>query len=223
MCCGLTWISTGQLGIARRVLTRSLRTLAPLLRAGLPVVGLEPSCTSVLRADAADLLAADPVDPSSAVGRPGGGPAVDAQLRRDVHRLREQTKTFAELLNQTPDFAPRLSGPPVKALVQTHCHQHAVLGDAADRELMARIGLDAEVLDSGCCGLAGDFGMTPEHRDVSLACAERVLLPRVRARDEGTLVLADGFSCRTQLADQEPAARPVHLAELVARAVVQSR
>jgi FAD/FMN-containing dehydrogenase/Fe-S oxidoreductase len=223
VCCGLTWISTGQLGIARRVLTRSLRTLAPLLRAGLPVVGLEPSCTSVLRSDAADLLAADPVDPSSAVGRPGGGPAVDAQLRSDVRRLREQTRTFAELLNQTPDFAPRLAGRPVKALVQTHCHQHAVLGDAADRELMGRIGLDAEVLDSGCCGLAGDFGMTPEHRDVSLACAERVLLPRVRSREEGTLVLADGFSCRTQLADQEPAAQPVHLAELVARAVAQSR
>jgi FAD/FMN-containing dehydrogenase/Fe-S oxidoreductase len=223
VCCGLTWISTGQLGMARRVLLRSLRTLGPLLREGLPVVGLEPSCTSVLRDDAAHLFGADPVDPSSAIGQPGGGPVSTQELQEDLKRLREQTKTFAELLNGTPDFSPRLRGESVRALVQTHCHQHAILGDAADQELMGRIGLDAEVLDSGCCGLAGDFGMTPEHRDVSLACAERVLLPRVRERDPGTVVLADGFSCRTQINDQEPGARPLHLAQLVARAVAESR
>jgi FAD/FMN-containing dehydrogenase/Fe-S oxidoreductase len=223
VCCGLTWISTGQLGIARRVLTRSLRTLAPMLRAGVPVVGLEPSCTSVLRGDATHLLGAETADPSSAIGRPGGGPIGDPQLRQDVKRLAEQTKTFAELLGETPDFAPQLNSGPTKALVQRHCHQHAVLGDAADSELMARIGLDAEVLDSGCCGLAGDFGMTPEHRDVSLACAERVLLPRVRERDPYTMVLADGFSCRTQVKDQEPGTRPLHLAQVVARAVAENR
>ena len=79
-------------------------------------------------------------------------------------------------------------------MIQTHCHQHAVTGFDADVALMRRIGLDPEVLDSGCCGLAGNFGMVPEHREVSLACAERVLLPAVRDADPRTVVLADGFS-----------------------------
>jgi FAD/FMN-containing dehydrogenase/Fe-S oxidoreductase len=201
VCCGLTWISTGQLATAKRVLKRSLRTIAPYLRAGLPVVGLEPSCTAVLRADAADLL----------------GPDLDAQ------RLRAQTVTLAELLQErAADFAPRLSttdGTRPKAIVQTHCHQHAVLGFEPDKQAMERIGLDATVLDSGCCGLAGDFGMTREHRDVSLACAERVLLPAVRDAKPGTLVLADGFSCRTQIDGAHTGRRAVHLAEALAAAV----
>jgi Fe-S oxidoreductase len=201
VCCGLTWISTGQLGIARRMLRHTVEVLAPHLRGGIPVVGLEPSCTAVLRSDARDLL--------------GNGV--------DVQRLSRQTRTLAELLTErAPDFAPTLSsaddGAP-KAIVQTHCHQHAVLGFDADTELMRRIGLDADVLDSGCCGLAGNFGMTPEHRDVSLACAERVLLPAVRDADPRTLVLADGFSCRTQIEDAHTGRRPVHLAEVINAAV----
>jgi FAD/FMN-containing dehydrogenase/Fe-S oxidoreductase len=202
VCCGLTWISTGQLDIAARVLRRSLRALTPMLREGLPVVGLEPSCTSVLREDAAHLLGTGDLD---------------------ADRLRRQTKTLAELLDSdAPDFAPQLpragDGRPT-AIVQTHCHQHAVLGDGADRRLMERVGLDATVLDSGCCGLAGDFGMTAEHRDVSLACAERVLLPAVRAADPDTTVLADGFSCRTQIDGAHTGHRPRHLAEILAAAV----
>ncbi|MBO0867789.1 MAG: FAD-binding oxidoreductase [Micromonosporaceae bacterium] len=211
VCCGLTWISTGQLGMAKRVLRRSLRLLAPYLRAGLPVVGLEPSCTSVLRADAGDLLAGD-------AGGAGSMPA-------DLRRLRDQTVTLAELLtDRAPDFAPQLStadGEPVAAIVQAHCHQHATLGFAKDTALMRRIGLRARVLDSGCCGLAGDFGMTREHREVSLACAERVLLPEVRAAAPGTLLLADGFSCRTQVAGAGTGRRPVHLAEVLDAAVSQ--
>ncbi len=201
VCCGLTWISTGQLATAKRVLRRSLRTIAPYLRAGLPVVGLEPSCTSVLRSDATELLGSD----------------LDAQ------RLRSQATTLAELLtDRVPDFAPQLStqdGARPKAIVQTHCHQHAVLGFEADRQTMERVGLDATVLDSGCCGLAGDFGMTPQHRDVSLGCAERVLLPAVRDAPEDTLVLADGFSCRYQIEDAGTGRRAVHLAEALAGAV----
>jgi FAD/FMN-containing dehydrogenase/Fe-S oxidoreductase len=201
VCCGLTWISTGQPAMAARVLRRSLRTVAPMLRSGMPVVGLEPSCTSVLRDDAANLLPGDP----------------------DVERLRDQTRTLADLLDgDAPDFAPQLpgrDGGPREAIVQTHCHQHAVLGDAADRRLMERIGLRARVLDSGCCGLAGDFGLTAEHRDVSLACAERVLLPAVREADPSTIVLADGFSCRYQIEDAGTGRRPRHLAEVLAAAV----
>jgi FAD/FMN-containing dehydrogenase/Fe-S oxidoreductase len=198
VCCGLTWMSTGQLDVAARVLRRSLNVLSPLLREGLPVVALEPSCASVLREDGARLL---------------------RSADEDVRRLRDQTRTLAELLDeQAADFAPALPGDR-DAIVQTHCHQHAVLGDAADRRLMERIGLRARVLDSGCCGLAGDFGLTADHREVSLACAERVLLPAVRDAGPSTIVLADGFSCRYQISDARTGRRPRHLAEVLAAAV----
>jgi Fe-S oxidoreductase len=201
VCCGLTWISTGQLGVARRVLRRSVQVLARYLRAGLSVVGLEPSCTSVLRSEGVDLLGPD----------------------LDMWRLHDQTLTLAELLAQrAPEFAPQLStaaGQRPAAIVQTHCHQHADLGFGPDTEVLKRAGLDAEVLDSGCCGLAGDFGMTPEHRNVSLACAERVLLPAVRDASPETIVLADGFSCRIQIDGAGTGRRAVHLAEVLAAAV----
>jgi Fe-S oxidoreductase len=209
VCCGLTWISTGQLGIAARVLRRTVGVLAPYLRAGVPLVGLEPSCTAVLRSDAPELLGHE----------------------MDVQRLQRQTHTLAELLTQRAgDFAPRLAGTDDAdretgrdAIVQTHCHQHAVLGFDADREVMGRVGLGAQVLDSGCCGLAGNFGMTSPHRAVSLACAERVLLPAVRDADPDTVVLADGFSCRRQIEQAGTGRRPVHLAEVVNAAVRRTR
>jgi FAD/FMN-containing dehydrogenase/Fe-S oxidoreductase len=212
VCCGLTWISTGQLRVAKRVLGRTLRTIEPYLRDGIPIVGLEPSCTSVLRDDAARLLAGS-----------GSGAAADPGLVDLAHRLGEQTVTFAELLDRyASDFTPTIRTPDDRApnaIVQTHCHQHAVLGFKADTSVMQRIGLEAEVLDSGCCGLAGDFGMTPEHRDVSLGAAERVLFPAVRDADAATLVMADGFSCRTQIDASGSGRRGVHLAEVVAAAV----
>jgi FAD/FMN-containing dehydrogenase/Fe-S oxidoreductase len=197
VCCGLTWISTGQLRVARAVLRHSVGVLAPWLRAGTPVLGLEPSCTAVLRGDALDLL----------------GPA------QDVLRLRNQTRTLAELLIDDHDVRlPALrtrSGERPHAISQTHCHHHAVLGYDADKELLRRAGVDNEPLASGCCGLAGDFGMTPDHREVSLAVGEQVLLPAVRAAADTTLVLADGFSCRTQISEAGTGRSPVHSAEVV--------
>jgi FAD/FMN-containing dehydrogenase/Fe-S oxidoreductase len=205
VCCGLTWISTGQLGVAQRMLGRGLRALTPYLDRGLPVVGLEPSCTSVLRSDAVDLL------------------DHDGQLKELAHRTADATVTFAELLDRdAADFAPPLQGGG-RAIVQTHCHQHATIGFDADQRLMRRIGLDPEVLTSGCCGLAGDFGLTPDHRDVSLACAERALFPAVRAAGDDTVILADGFSCRYQIASDHSGRRGVHLAEVVAAAVRGAR
>ncbi|SDY15269.1 FAD/FMN-containing dehydrogenase [Micromonospora pattaloongensis] len=201
VCCALTWISTGQLGVAERVLRRSVAAVAPQLHDDVPVVALEPSCAAVLRADAHELLGDDP----------------------DTRRLAARTKTLAELLTErAPDFRPRLSGrdpQPVRAIVQAHCHQHAVLGFDPDLALMRDIGLAPERIDSACCGLAGNFGMVPAHRDVSLGCAEQALLPAVRAADEHTLLLADGFSCRTQIEDAGPGRRPVHLAEVINAAV----
>ncbi len=194
VCCGLTWYSTGQLGAARRSLRRSVETLQPWLRDGVPIVGLEPSCTAMLRAEADQLL-------------PGTG------LPAAVH-------TFAEVLAGRLDRLPELGSAP-RALVQTHCHQHADLGFADDSAVLAALGVRAEVLDSGCCGLAGNFGFERGHYDVSMACAERVLLPRVRAADPEVAVLADGFSCRTQLR-QAGQREPLHLAQLAARAVRRS-
>lgn len=170
------------------------------MRAGGLVVGLEPSCTTVFRADAPELL-----------------PDHD-----DVRRLSEQTVTLAELLTEhTPGWSPP-SPPPGdgrarKALVQVHCHQHAVLGWDADAKLLEQAGVEAERLDSGCCGLAGNFGFEPGHLEVSRACAERVLLPAVRDADPGTAILADGFSCRTQIEQLAgDGRRAMHLAELLA-------
>ncbi|HET9647784.1 MAG TPA: FAD-linked oxidase C-terminal domain-containing protein [Microlunatus sp.] len=196
VCCGLTWISTGQLDVARRVLSRTVAVLRDDIRAGIPVVGLEPSCTAVFRSDGPELLDGD----------------------EDLRRLSKQTRTLAGLLTeQASDWAPpQLS---VDAIVQTHCHQHAVLGVDADTDLMERAGIRADRLGSGCCGLAGNFGFEAGHYDVSRAAGERVLLPRVRQADQGTIVLADGFSCRTQIEQGETGRTAVHLAELLASGI----
>jgi FAD/FMN-containing dehydrogenase/Fe-S oxidoreductase len=191
VCCGLTWISTGQLDGARRQLRRSLDALRPALDAGIPIVGLEPSCTAVLRADAAELL---PGDPRAA-------------------RTAAATRTFAELLKGTEGWTPpRLDG--ISGVAQPHCHQHAVLGWDADAALLADAGADLKPV-GGCCGLAGNFGVERGHYDVSVAVAETALLPAVRAVPPDAIVLADGFSCRTQL-EQLAATHSLHLAELLA-------
>ncbi|WP_374157629.1 FAD-binding and (Fe-S)-binding domain-containing protein [Mycobacterium sp. G7A2] len=191
VCCGLTWISTGQLNAAKRRLTASLTALAPHLAAGTPIVGLEPSCTAVLRRDAHELL---PDDPRAA-------------------QAAETTHTFAEFVLASGWQPPQLGA---QALVQTHCHQHAVLGFDADRTLMTKAGIAADIPDSGCCGLAGNFGFERGHYEVSQQVGERVLLPAVRNAAPNTAVVADGFSCRTQIA-QGTERRAVHLAELLAR------
>jgi FAD/FMN-containing dehydrogenase/Fe-S oxidoreductase len=190
VCCGLTWISTGQLDTARRRLRRSLDALEPALDAGIPIVGLEPSCTAVLRRDVTELL---PDDPRAA-------------------RVAAATRTLAELLAATPGWVPpRLDG--VRAVAQPHCHHHAVLGWDADAALLASAGATITRV-GGCCGLAGNFGAEKGHYDVSVAVAQTALLPAVRAAGDDPTVLADGFSCRTQLA-QLADVEAQHLAQLL--------
>ena len=158
---------------------------------------LEPSCTAALRTDGPELLPDEPL----------------------AARLAQGVRTFAEVLAEHTDaLRAAATAPGGRALVQVHCHQHAELGTDADRAVLAALGVQAEVLDSGCCGLAGNFGFEKGHYDVSLACAERVLLPAVRAADRDVAVLADGFSCRVQLR-QSTTREPVHLAQLAARAL----
>jgi FAD/FMN-containing dehydrogenase/Fe-S oxidoreductase len=194
VCCGLTWISTGQLTVAEKVLRRTLDVLRPHLEAGTPVIGLEPSCTAVFRADAPELMPAD----------------------QDVKRLAGQVRTLAEqLVHHAPEGwqPPRITR---QATVQTHCHQHAIMKFDADRELMRRAHLDADVLDEGCCGLAGNFGFERGHHEVSMAVAEQGVLPAVREAAPDSLVLADGFSCRTQIEHGDTGRRALNLAEALA-------
>ena len=189
-CCGLTLISTGQLDAARKELTRTVELLAGYVRQGATVVGVEPSCTAVLRTDAVELLGTD------------AARLVAANVR-----------TLAEQLTATPGWtAPDLSG--LAVVAQPHCHHAAVLGWETDRRLLTEAGARVTAV-GGCCGLAGNFGVERGHYEVSVAIAEHDLLPAVRSAPLGTIVLADGFSCRTQLDDlaQVPA---VHLAELLA-------
>ncbi|MER7899040.1 FAD-binding and (Fe-S)-binding domain-containing protein [Streptomyces sp. NPDC096046] len=194
VCCGLTYVSTGQLDRARAVMRRTLDLMEPVLETGAPVVVLEPSCAAALRTDVPELLHDDP----------------------RAARLAARVLTFAEALERhAPDWAPPRVDRPVTG--QTHCHQHAVLGDAADRRLRAAALLSGE-LSGGCCGLAGNFGFEKGHYEVSTACAEEQLLPSVRDAPDGTVVLADGFSCRTQL-EQLAGVRGRHLAEVLAEAL----
>ena len=200
LCCGLTWISTGQLGTAKRVLRRTVEHLEADLRAGVPVVGLEPSCTAVFRADAPELFPGD----------------------EDVDRLARQTYTLAELLTER---APQWRPPHDigrAAIAQAHCHQHAIMGFDADQRVARSVGLDVEKLDVGCCGLAGNFGFEAGHYEVSVGCARQGLWDAVENADPDTLVMADGFSCRTQIEHGGSGRRALHLAEVLAAALAET-
>lgn len=124
---------------------------------------------------------------------------------------------LTEFVDRTSDDEawPKLGG---RARVQIHCHHHAVLDAKAERRVLGSLGIDHEPLPSGCCGMAGSFGFEAEKYDVSLAAAERVLLPRLRAAAAETFVLANGFSCREQI-EQGSGREPLHIAELLARAM----
>lgn len=191
VCCGLTWITTGQLTGAKKKLRTLLDVLAPFAVNGIPIVGVEPSCTAVLRDDLLELL---PDDPRS-------------------HVVAADTVTLSELLATVPDAQlnlPDLSG--VEVVAQPHCHHYSVMGWDADRALLDRLGAKVTEL-SGCCGLAGNFGYEKGHYDVSVAVASRSLLPALESHPDAVF-LADGFSCRTQ-ASQLADRGGMHLATLL--------
>jgi Fe-S oxidoreductase len=135
----------------------------------------------------------------------------------DARRLAASTRNFATILAEHTEELARGTSGGREALVQIHCHQYAEAGFDADRAVLDALGVRAEVLDEGCCGLAGNFGFEEGHYEVSTACAERGLMPAVRAAGPDTAVLADGFSCRTQIRQLENEGHePVHLARLAA-------
>jgi len=196
-CCGLTWITTGQLDGAKKRLADLLEVLGPYAADGVPIVGIEPSCTAALRSDLVELL---PDDPRS----------------REVAGA---VRTLAELLTAPEPTGPgqRWQPPSLEGLevvAQPHCHHHSVMGWEADAALLTKAGALVTRL-AGCCGLAGNFGMEQGHYDTSVAVAENALLPALREAGPDTVYLADGFSCRTQ-AEHLAGRRGVHLAQLLA-------
>ena len=192
LCCGRPLYDWGMLPTARRLLREILETLAEPVQAGVPIVGLEPACVTVFRDELMGLFPDDPI----------------------ARRLARQIFAFSEFLDKHESRIdlPRVSG---SALVQIHCHHHAVLNVDTERRILDRLGLDYEVLPSGCCGMAGSFGFEAGKRNVSQSIGERVLLPRVRGATDDTLVIADGFSCREQVR-QGTGRDSVHLAEVIA-------
>jgi FAD/FMN-containing dehydrogenase/Fe-S oxidoreductase len=197
LCCGLTWISTGQLDRARTRLRATVAALARYAERGLTIVGLEPPCVAVLRGDLGELLPGDSW----------------------TEAVAGVTRTLAETLTGAGTGGPRdlswldgrLAGRTI--IAQPHCHHHAVMGYDADLAVLRAAGASPQTL-AGCCGLAGNFGMEQGHYEVSVAVAEQALLPALRAAPEGAVLLADGFSCRTQ-ADQLAGWPSLHLAELL--------
>jgi FAD/FMN-containing dehydrogenase/Fe-S oxidoreductase len=193
LCCGRPLYDWGFLGQAKGLLQHVLTELRDEIRAGTPIVGLEPSCVSVFRDEAPNLL----------------------HGHADARRLAAQSQTLTEYLTAIGYEPGRLTG---RALVQGHCHHRAVLDFDSELDLLRATGLQLDVPESGCCGMAGAFGFERgDHYRVAMAAGERVLLPAVRAAEAETFVIAGGFSCREQI-EQATGRQVVHPAELLARA-----
>lgn len=199
VCCGLTWHSTGQLDMTRRTLLQTLDVMEPLLEAGYPIIGLEPSCTVMLQHDITELLPDDP----------------------RAHKVRALTVTLGEFSarhaedgGDWPFDTLETHAGPGTAVCQVHCHEKAQGDFTPELRVLEKLGVDTAVVGGGCCGLAGNWGFEPGHHEISQTLGERNLFPAIRAAGPGSIVLADGFSCRTQIA-QGTDAEGVHLAQVM--------
>jgi Fe-S oxidoreductase len=190
VCCGRPLYDYGFLDLAERYLQRSLRQLREWYREGIPIVGLEPSCVAVFKDELGKLLPHDD----------------------DAKRLAESTYHFAEFFEEFDVEPPRLER---QAFVWGHCHHKATGGIDPEVGLLKRMGVEVETLSAGCCGLAGSWGFESRHYDVSMQCGEQGLLPKVRELDDQTLVVADGFSCKTQIEQGETGRRALHVAQVL--------
>ena len=195
LCCGRPLYDYGMLDRAEAYLRKVLSTLREEIRAGTPVVWIEPSCVAVFKDELTKLWPTD----------------------EDARRLKGQTFHFGEFLSE---YAEGWDPPQLhrSARLHGHCHQKATGGTGPDAKLLGTMGLEVEELDAGCCGMAGGWGYERGHYDVSAACAERVLLPKVREASPGTVLVADGFSCRSQIEQAGTGRRALHLAQVVALA-----
>jgi FAD/FMN-containing dehydrogenase/Fe-S oxidoreductase len=175
LCCGRPLYDYGFLGLAKNYLKRIFSDLGAEIERGTPLVVLEPSCCTVFRDELTGLFTELPL----------------------AHKLKKQTLTLSEFLESQDFAAPTFKK---KALVHGHCHQKAIMRMKDDKSLMEKMGLEHEVLDSGCCGMAGSFGFEEDKYQTSVNIGERVLLPAVRRAKPSTFLIADGFSCREQIA-----------------------
>lgn len=198
LCCGRPLYDSGMLTLAKKLWHQILETLRADIREGIPVIGVEPSCVAAFRDELVGLMPND----------------------EDAKRLAQQTYMLSEFLERQNYQPPRIDEfDGRRALVQMHCHHMAILGTDADRALLGRLGLKAEVLDAGCCGLAGSFGFKAgEKYDISVRAAEREIMPRIRAADDDTVIVADGFSCTEQIKHLSQR-NPQHIVELLHHAV----
>ncbi len=189
LCCGRPLYDYGMLDTAKAWLRDVMEALEPAIDSGIPIVGLEPSCVAVFRDELPQLFPGD--ERAKAFSR--------------------QVRMLSEFLNEHDYQYPKLHR---TAVVHGHCHHKAVLDFDAEQEALGRMGLECRTLESGCCGMAGSFGFERDHYDVSMKVGERVLLPAVRRAPKDALIVADGFSCRTQIA-QGTDRRALHLAEVI--------
>src|SRR5438045_467856 len=170
--CGRPLYDYGMLNTAKRYLRKILQELNSEIREGIPVIGLEPSCTAVFKDELTNLFPND----------------------EDAKRLKENVFFFSDFIeHHAKDFSfPKLNR---KAKLHGHCHQKAIFKTESDISILKKMEVDVEEMDSGCCGMAGAFGYEKDHYDISIKCGERMLLPVVRETDEETLIITNGFSC----------------------------
>ncbi|HVS91164.1 MAG TPA: FAD-binding and (Fe-S)-binding domain-containing protein [Mucilaginibacter sp.] len=196
LCCGRPLYDFGMLNTAKGLLREIMIALRDDIENETPIVGLEPSCVAVFRDELINLFPNE----------------------EDAKRLTQQVFTLAEFLEKkAPDFEPPAFK--AKAIVHGHCHHKAIMKFDTDKKVLDKMKLDYNVLDSGCCGMAGYFGYEEgSHYDVGKAAGERVLLPEVRNADAETIIIADGFSCREQI-EQETERKGLHIAQVLQMAI----
>ncbi len=177
LCCGRPLYDWGMLDTARKLLRQIVDTLRDEIEAGTPLIGLEPACTSAFRDELPALLANDPL----------------------AQRLSDQTIFFSDFLDANAERFAFADAPFGEAVVQLHCHQHAVIKPAAEWRLLERLGVSLRAKPAGCCGMAGSLGFEAAKQEVSLAAGERALFPALREAPDSAVFLANGFSCREQI------------------------
>ena len=193
LCCGRPLYDFGMLDTAKRLWEQTIEHLKPYLRDGVPIVGLEPSCVAAFRDELVNLF------PNN----------------EDARRLAHSTFMLSEYLVRQRYVPPQLHR---KAVVHGHCQHKAVMHMDAEMAILKKMGLEYDLLDSGCCGMAGSFGFSADKYDVSIRAGERVLLPKVREAEDDTLVITNGFSCREQI-EQQTERGGMHLAQVIQMAL----
>jgi Fe-S oxidoreductase len=190
VCCGRPLYDYGFLDVAKRYLVRTIATLRDEIRTGTPIVGIEPSCLAVFKDELPKMLPHDD----------------------DARRLTANAYHFPEFFTTFGIQPPELHG---QAVVWGHCHHKATGGMRHELDLLRAMGIDATEVTGGCCGLAGSWGFEQQHYDISMQCGEHGLLPEVRDADACTLIVADGFSCKTQIEQADTGRRGLHVAQVM--------